>query len=225
MPGPFSSLANESRNFGNQISDFAQSFAWLRPDAPNVGGAIGMAGEEARKITNEQNLRQIGQFDFLTDQFNEANQATITDQDIDLFFSREADGINADSAQLQSNLRESLGESGIQGGEAAGLGASVELQRLGQLSGARRDLRIFKANADAQDRINQYQRAAGLAAFRSQGPSEYFSNFLSSNVDAQLALYGIDKSQEAADKQREANEDAAIFDFFSSAAGAVLPLL
>lgn len=210
-------LADRGQNVGGILGNSENQFSWMRPDRAQLAGAIGAAGEEARNVTNEENRRFTEQSAFFGDEFSRANQPTFTQGDIDRFYGAQADRIGADSAQLQSNLRESLGQSGIRGGEAAGFGAAIELQRLGQLTGARRDLEVLKANTDRQDRLDRYQRAQGLVAYRSQSPSTFFSDFLSSNVDTQLGLYGIDKQVEAADKARASNEQAALLNFFGNA--------
>lgn len=216
-PGGIS--AASGGNIGDQLYAYRNSFSWLRPDRPDVGGAIGLAGEEARNVTNEENRRFFEQSDFLGQEFDNANKPTFSQGDIERFFGSALDRIGGDTAQLQSNVRESLGQSGVRGGEAAGLSAAVELQRLGQITGARRDLEVFKANADRQDAIDRWGRSLGLASYRSQSPSTFFSDFASSNVNTQLALYGIDKQDEAAKRAADASESAGALGLFGDIIG------
>jgi len=141
---------------------------------------------EAQRIRDETEGRRDERLAFLTDEQQRASQPTIQDSDINRMYGKAADTAAVDAQALMRSLREQMGQSGVSGGTAAGIGAQVELQRLGQMTDARRDLRIYKANADAQDRINRYQRAFGIGEVIGQEPSPFMADALANLAGLRL---------------------------------------
>ena len=145
-----------------------------------TNAALGLGLQEAGRIRDVEDQRFADQSAFLGREFDRANAPTITDETIDTMHSMEADQIGAQSQDALMALRESLGEAGIQGGAAAGFAADLAAERLANLSQVRGNLKVFKANADAQDRINRFSRAFSLGQFRNQSPSATFMDALGS---------------------------------------------
>lgn len=195
-----------------------QGYVW-NPNDPgaNAAEAYRQAGEyeqdilgEAQSITNQENQMNAQLRAFMGEQFSAADAPTYTQEDLEREYGRASDQAAVDSREMMRTLREHLGMAGVRGGAAAGLGAQVELQRLGQLTGARRDLRIFKAQADAQDRIQRYQRALGYTAATSElGPSPFYADVLGSLYTSRLGQAGIERGYQAARESADAARRAA----------------
>lgn len=145
-----------------------------------TNAALGLGLQEAGRIRDVEDQRFAEQSQFLGQEFQNANAPTITNETIDTMHTMEADQIGQQTNDALMALREQLGEAGIQGGAAAGYQADLTAERLASLSQVRGNLKVFKANADAQDRINRFNRAFGLAQFRNQSPSATFMDALGS---------------------------------------------
>lgn len=145
-----------------------------------TNAALGLGLQEAGRIRDVEDQRFADQSAFLGREFGMANAPTITNETIDTMHTMEADQIGQQTQDALMSLRESLGETGIQGGAAAGFASDLAAERLANLSQVRGNLKVFKANADAQDRINRFNRAFGLAQFRNQSPSATFMDALGS---------------------------------------------
>ena len=199
-----------------------QGYVW-DPNNPgaNAAEAYRQAGVyeqdilgEARSITGQENQINARLRDFMSQQFEAADAPTYTQADLEREYGRASDQASADSQEMMRALREHLGAAGVRGGAAGALGAQVELQRLGQLTGARRDLRIFKAQADAQDRIQRYQRAMGYTAATSElGPSPFYADVLGSLFQAKLGQAGIERGYQAAKESAKAAKKSSKFGF------------
>lgn len=176
---------------------------------------------DAARIGAEEDRRFSEQSAFLGQEFAQANVPTITDATIQRLFGQGIDRAQDDASQAMANVREHLGASGIGGGAAAGLFSSVELERLGQITGAKRGTQIFKAEMDRQDRLDRYDRALGLASFRNQSPSTFFSDALASLTDLRFSQLGIEAQDKAARRAAKAQTMAGI----GSIAGAGLSAL
>lgn len=181
--------------------------------------ALGASMQEGFRLRDEEDNRYRETRGFLENQFAAANQPTISDQMARQMYSREADQIGSGSLRDLSGLRSSLGGAGITGGGlAAGLGAQIELARLGQLTGAKREVAITKAQTDAEDRARQFQRAMGLGEFMNQSPSMIGLDVLGSMSDIRLGQELGERQVEAASRSARATERAGK----TAAAGSVL---
>lgn len=181
--------------------------------------AIGETLNEGFRLRDIEDQRYGQTLGFMQDQFRQTNQPSMTQDTINQLYGREADRVNRGAMGDFSNLRTHLGGAGIMGGGlAAGLGAQIELSRLGQISGTRRDLTIAKAQSDANDRVRQWQSALGLGQQMNQSPSLLGLDTLGSAVNTSLGMYLGDKQVEAARVAGKAQQKAGK----SSAAGSVI---
>lgn len=155
---------------------------------------------------DEEERRGQAQEDLLKQAADAANKPTITQEEIDRRFGREAAQSGRTMLDSMSALREYMGTSGVYGGGLpAGIAANFELTRLGQLNQARGDLMSFKATADANDRQKQFDREQVVGNAVNRPISMLGIDFENQNVQAQLAKYGIDKRAKAAKKSSDNN--------------------
>ena len=105
-----------------------------------------------------------------------------------------------------------------------GLGAQIALQRSGQLTGARRDLRIFKAQQDSQDALRRLQFGGQAAAFIGQGADETGLFALQESAGLDAAVLGAEMQKRAADKAADAQKTAGILGAVGGIAGGIAGL-
>lgn len=166
---------------------------------PVIDDILGKSGDEAYRIRDEEETRGNRVEGFLGDEFNRANKATLTDEDIARMFTSQSDAAARTSLDQEAGLRANLGASGIQGGGyAAGLLTGFEGQRLATVTDARRSLAITKAQSDATDRLERFKRAGVLAQQMGRDPSVAGSDYLNSAAGIVLGKYGIDEGNNAA---------------------------
>ena len=188
----------------------------------NVNRALGAGLQEAARITEETDARRDDQLALLNDEQGRASQPTITDSDIERMHSQQTDRLGHESNALVKNLREYLGGSNIQGGAAMDLAGQVEIQRMAQERDSRRDLMIFRANADATDRLNRWARAFQIGDVVGREPSPFLSDAIQSLAGVRLTQQGLGVAFNTAQMQAEAAADAGEQSMFGSLAGGVL---
>ena len=233
----FESGKNATANYlggygGANVHDFADSLTqWGKGQSPLLRTmtqgelALGAGLTQAAGIDQEINKRQDAERGFLTQQFNEADKPTLSQADIERQQGMAADQAAAQARQMVQNLREHLGMAGVQGGAATGLASRIEMARMGQITGANRDLKILKAQTDAQDRREKYNRALGLADFRSKGPSELLLSQLNELAGVRLAEKDLEYGKWMADDAAKAGKSAGMLGMAGQVAGGLLGLL
>lgn len=191
--------------------------------------AIGARAEQAgllesTRIRDETEARREETLGYLTDEQKRASQETISQQTLDRLFAGKADQAALDAQNLIGAIRSHLGQSGVRGGAAAGMAAGVELQRLGQLTAAQRDLSVFKAQADAQDRLNRWQRAFQIGDLMNQEPSAFLADALQNVQQSALVREGLIRQERAAMAAAKAQESAGEDALFGQVLGGVFGL-
>lgn len=163
-------------------------------DAGNTAYSLN-ALEEERGQRKEDTYRQAG---------SDADVPTMSEQDINRLFARDAGASGDQFLGDIGNLRSMLGENGLTGasGWAAGLASDLESQRLSSLITSRRDLFVQKSTADAMDRLKKYDRMTQLAEVQGRAPSMIGS-------DWKQMLVGLRESEKFAEQNRSAAKDAS----------------
>lgn len=175
------------------------------------------------EIEGEQNTRQGEALDYLTAANERASKPTFTQADEESMFGRGAEQAAEDSDVLAKNVRRSLGASGLSdGGFSAGLMTQTQLARFGQFNAGRRDARQFRAQMDAQDARERYQRDLGVAQFAAEGPSTYGSDVLQDLTSLQTTREGNEMALQAAKEQASAAKSAGRTSAFTSIASGLL---
>lgn len=148
-----------------------------------AGAAIGLAGE----LAGQENQRRDQTLSFLTGQFNQANAASkMAPGEMGARMGRATDAASGQALDKWGGLRDHLGAAGITGGGlAAGLGANIELGRLAQIQGSKRDLAIFEAERQAKTASDQFLRSLGVADVMNQSPSMLLLDSLTGAADRQ----------------------------------------
>lgn len=171
---------------------------------------LGMSAD----LTNRENANRAGAVSFLQDQFGRANAADrgMTPEEINLRMGRATDAATGQSLDQWGALRDMLGGAGITGGGlAAGLGAQIELGRLGQIQGSKRDLMVYEAERRSKAASDQFLRSLGLAEMMAQGPSDrllgtmegifdYRQNERLGRAEVSLAREGLEAQSRAGDQ-------------------------
>lgn len=141
----------------------------------------GQAEEERRGEEQEGVQRQATQ---------DVSKPSLTQEEIDRQFGREANQSGRTMLDAMSALREYMGSSGIYGGGIpAGIAGGIELQRLAQLTQARGDLMAKKAVMDAQDRDRKFQADTLLGQVINRPISMLGIDFEGQNVGVELARH------------------------------------
>jgi len=224
-PAPWETAAQERLIPGQEaayLTQYRGGFDWSRRE--NTARALNASMQEASRITQETEARRTEQLGYLRGEQDRASQPTITDATIQQMYGKASDAAAAEAQNMVRNLREYLGSTGVQGGAAADLGQQIEVQRLAQLRDARRDLQIFRANADATDRLNRWARAFQIGEVIGQEPSPFLSDAIQALAGVRLTQEGIGANLEAARIQAQAAESAGEQSLFGSIAGGVLGL-
>lgn len=171
--------------------------------------SIDAAVTEGLRLRDIEDSRQQGALDFATGEFNRwAATPGVTDDEITTRFGQAGEQAGADANTAYGNLRQQLGEQGMFGGSGAALAAQIETARLGQLTGAARDLRLYKAQADAGKAMQRLQAANELATRKAQGPSMLGLDTLGQKAGLDVTLEGIWSGERAANATAKASKKA-----------------
>ncbi len=178
---------------------------------PALGTSLDMAGS----LAATENERGAQTRTFLTREFERANQADrgMGQDEIDLRMGRVSDSATGQSLDQWKGLRDQLGAAGVTGGGlAAGLGSQIELGRLGQIQGGKRDIAIAEAERRSQSASNQFMRAMGLGSFLSQGDSmlqlDQFNSLIDTGFNTWLGGEQIHQGDRAIRAQAKAGKQS-----------------
>jgi hypothetical protein len=173
----------------------------------------------ADSLDQEENRRYREGLDLLKSESEIANRPSFTKEDEDVMGGQAAERASADANVLMENVRAAMGNAGIAGGGVAGgLAAGVEMERAGQITGAFRDARMFRAQQDAQDARERFQRSMGVAGFTAQDPAMVGIDSMQDALSVGVEREGNQLASQAARDQAKASKKAAK----SSSAGGVI---
>lgn len=189
---------------------------------------LGLSSE----LAGREDQNRAGAIGFLTGQFNRANAASggMTPDEINQRMGRATDAAAGQSLDQWSGLRDMLGGAGITGGGlAAGLGAQIELGRLAQIQGSKRDLAIYEAERRSKAASDQYLRSLGLAEIMAQGPSDRLLGTMESIFDyrqnERLGRAQIGLAREGLEVQKDAADQAFWGNIFQGGASILAGIL
>lgn len=197
MPGPATSIPFEQTGLGRILNNPNRtSRDWIDAAFGSLGAqdrgnqAAGAALGLANELAGEENRRQGQTVSFLTEQFNRANaSARPQPGQMAAMMGRATDAATGQSLDEWRGLRDYLGSAGVTGGGlAAGLGAQIELGRMAQVQGSKRDLAIWEAERQAQQASDQFLRSLQLGQVMNQSPSMLLLDQLNSTADRQTNL-------------------------------------
>ena len=197
--------------------------ATLPAPADPIHSALDSAQTEGFRLRDIEDTRYQDTRGVLTSEFDRFNATpAISEGEINQRFGQAAEGVGRDANQAYSNLREGLGGGGFTGGSGAGLASQIELARLGQLTGASRDLRLYKARLDSDKAMQRLQAAGQLGQFRNQSPSLLGLDVLGQRAGMEVTLEGIRAEERAAGKAASATKSAGKSSGIGSIIGGVL---
>lgn len=177
----------------------------------------------ADRISRGEDKARSDTLGFLKGQFNQANAASQTAPgDLGLRMGRATDAASGQALDQWKGLRDMLGGAGVTGGGlAAGLGSQIELGRLNQIQGSKRDLAIFETERRAKSASDQFLRSLGVADVMNQGPSVYLSDYINSvadqNTNLQLGNMQLDAAKQSAKAQKQSGLMSGIGQLFGGA--------
>lgn len=201
----------------------------LPGDWQSYAGPLQGSLDLGRSLGREENLRRDQALELMRREGEIANQADrgMTEAEIAARLGRVSDTATGESMRQMKGLREGLGSAGVTGGGAAmGMAAGIELGRLGQITGGKRDIAIAEAERRSQAAANRYMRSMGQAQFMAQGPStkemESYNAVLDYLANIKLGEKNIEASKYAARQQAKAARSSGIGGIFGSLIGAIL---
>ena len=187
------------------------------PRAP-YDQAIADTMGEAFRLRDEEDRNRRGSIDFARGEFSRFNNTpAISDEEITTRFGMAGEQANRDANTAYSNVRSALGDNGMTGGSGAQLAGQIESARLGQLTGAGRDLRLYKARLDSDKAMQRLQAASGLADRMNQSPSAVGLDAMGQRAGLEVTLEGIRSAERSAGQAASAQKKAGK----SSAAGSI----
>ncbi len=177
---------------------------------------------EASRLRDEEDRRLTQATDRLRTATDRNTRPSMTADDINSLFAREADRITQGHLQNMDFLRQSAGVSGVRGAAQADMGLQAELARLGQLTGAKRDLFIAKVESDAQDSVRNLSAELNLANFSAQSPSLLLLDQLNSMAGVRLTQQGLAMGAQQARDAATASKQAGLMGLGGQLAGAAI---
>lgn len=160
--------------------------------------------DEAFRARDTENARYQEGADLLRQQFSSflGRDTGMGDDQIGTMFAREMDAAGRMQKDDMRFLRENLGGAGITGGGlAAGLASQIQMQRMAQITGAKRDLKIARMERDAQAALENINAAFGVAGYLNQTPSllgaDAAGNLLGLAVTRESDLRGTQAAKKA----------------------------
>lgn len=166
--------------------------------------------QEAASIRDRENADMDRMQGFLQGEFDATKGGGITDAEIEMLFGQSVDQANRDAMEIMNNLRERYGASGIRGGALTGLMADIQLGRLGQLTGASRDLSVYRAQDRTAQNARRYQQALQLGQFGTQGRSATLLDQLNNVAGVRLTQEGERNANKTAEKAARDAKTAGI---------------
>lgn len=180
-------------------------------------GPIGTSMDLASGLAGQENERYASSLKMLQQEFSRANSASkgMGQDEINARLGRASDAATGQSLDNFKGLRSQLGEMGVTGGGlAAGLGSQIELGRLAQIQGSKRDVAIAEMERQSQEASNRYLRSMGVANFMNQSPSmiemDQYNSLLDLGLNAQLGERGVEASRYAARQQKKGAKAGAV---------------
>lgn len=156
---------------------------------------------DAEGIAAGENANRQGAIGYMQGVFNERGGGYLGDADINRMYAGSADQAAKARMAAYRNVRQNLGGRGIGGGGyATGLGARVEMDRLGQLATARRGVQQFATQFNAEQGQRRLQGAGMIGGLMAQGPSTFSHDALGDVLGVRLTQEGI-AAQERASQQ------------------------
>lgn len=187
MPGPYSP---------------ANPPPWAMPSAESARWGGPMNAEymrEVQRLTAGEDAARQQAIGLMTGVFNERGGGYLEDRDIQRMYASASDQAARARMTAYRGLRSGLGQRGITGGGyASGLGARVEMERLGQLANQQRSLKQFQTTFNAEQGGRRMQGAQALGGLIAQGPSDTFAQGLGNVMGLNLTAQGLRQEREAA---------------------------
>lgn len=216
-------------NLGTLPGDLRGSVQGLLPAGwESFRGPLGQSMDLASGLANEENARQATGVRTASQAYDRLRQANrpMDQGELDQRMGRASDAASGQSLDRWKALRSQLGEMGnIGGGLAAGLGSQIELGRLGQIQGSKRDIAIAEADRRSQNASQEFMAAMNLGNFQAQGPSmlglDQFNSLLDFGSNVVLGEKEIEASKYAARQSRRAGKDSMIGSIFGGLLGAL----
>lgn len=191
-------------------------------------GALGQSMDLAGSLAAEENANRQQGIATARGSFERLRQANrpMTEEEKALKMGKASDAATGQSLDRWSALRSQLGEMGYTGGgRPAYDAAQIELGRLGQIQGSKRDLAIAEAERQSQNASNEFMAAMGLGNFEAQGPSmlglDQFNSLLDFGANVTLGEKEIDASKYAAKQSAKAGKQSMFGSIFGGLLGAL----
>lgn len=192
--------------------------------SPAMGESLGLA----RGLAEEENQRRTQTIGYLQKEKQKADIASrpMGEEERGLRMGRINDAAAGQALDNWGTLRGHLGAAGITGGGlAAGLGSQIEMQRLGQVQGGKRDLAIYEMERQAQNASDSFLRSMGLAQYMNQGPSmiesDQFNSLIDTGVNTYLGMEEIEASKYAAKQNKKAGKASGVGSVIGGALSAI----
>jgi hypothetical protein len=203
---------------GTGLDDLKSGLAGLLPAGWGAyAGPLGQSLDLASGLAAVENQRYGEASGMLRQQHQRLLQANkgMGQQEIDARMGRASDAATGQSLDNWKGLRDQLGAAGVTGGGmAAGLGGQIELGRLAQIQGSKRDIAIAEAERRSRAATDNFMASLGLGNFLNQSPSmlqlDQFNSLLDFGSNVTLGEKEIEASKYAANKQAKAGKTSAI---------------
>lgn len=176
-----------------------------------INKTLGAGYGEAQRVGAEAESRGAKAEQTMTDAYNASKRPSLSMEDINRLLTESGDASAKSFLGNIGSLRSYLGGAGITGGGlAGGLATGAELQRLGQITDAKRGLMIEKARLDAQDLARNFNNAQSLATFQNRPVDTTVMDFLGDVTGIRLGQQGVLAELSAAKDQASASRSSGL---------------
>jgi hypothetical protein len=171
-------------------------------------------------LQGEENRRQDMATGIVSGASAAAQNPLLTQEQIDSQFGAGADAAAPNYLNQMQNLRDSLGGAGISGGQyGAAMASNYGLQRMGQVTDARRSTMLDSIRMNAALKAQNFQTSLAEAAQVGKGPSMLGQDWIGQMLGLRLNQYGAAESKQAAEKASNAAMIGGALGGFGSLAG------
>ncbi len=184
---------------------------------------LGAGTDYANYLTSEETNRYNLSNATLQNAAARFDKPSMTDEDIARQFSGYADKSSIDYSKNLSNLRTTMGGSGVTGGGwAGGQQGRFAAARMASLTDATRSLYEKRIDSDMHDRMDRWLAQQAVAAGQAREPSIVGLDWLGKAMGDVTSKYAIDQQAKAASKASKAASSGGWLDVIGKVAGAAV---
>ena len=178
---------------------FAKTGKGLGGNSAAIENIVGYGTANANYLNQEENARINRATGMVNAGTAAAQNPLLSQEQIDTQFGRGADAAAPNYLNQMQNLRDSLGGAGISGGQyGAAMASNYGLQRMGQVTDARRTTMLDAIKTNAGLRAQNFQTTLAQAAQNQTAPSMVNQDWIGQMLGMRQNMMGQDMAAKVA---------------------------